>query len=68
MSAAPIGPYSPVLRAGDWVITSGQLALKDGKLVPGGVEAETKQVVANVAERPATASTTVVDERGHSGL
>ena len=35
------------MRAGDWVITSGQLPLKDGEIVSGGIEAETKQVVAN---------------------
>ena len=33
--AAPVavGPYSPALRAGEWVILSGQLGLADGKLV-----------------------------------
>ena len=61
MSAAPIGPYSPVMRAGDWIITSGQLALKDGEIVPGGVEAETKQVVANVAERLAEHGAALTD-------
>jgi 2-iminobutanoate/2-iminopropanoate deaminase len=43
----PVGPYSPVLRAGDWVITSGQLGLLDGALVDGGVPGQTKQVFAN---------------------
>ena len=51
MAAAPLGPYSPVVRAGDWVITSGQLGIKDGSLVEGGIRAETKQVVANIAAR-----------------
>ena len=43
-----MGPYSPVVRAGDWIITSGQLGLRDGKLVEGGVKAETTQVMANI--------------------
>jgi 2-iminobutanoate/2-iminopropanoate deaminase len=44
----PVGPYTPVVRAGDWVITSGQLGLKDGILVEGGVAAETAQAMANI--------------------
>ncbi len=43
----PVGPYSPVLRAGDWVITSGQLGLSDGALVDGGVPAQTRQIFGN---------------------
>jgi 2-iminobutanoate/2-iminopropanoate deaminase len=43
----PVGPYSPVLAAGGWVITSGQLGLLDGVLVEGGVPAQTKQIFAN---------------------
>jgi 2-iminobutanoate/2-iminopropanoate deaminase len=43
----PVGPYSPVLKAGDWVITSGQLGLADGVLVEGGVPAQTAQIFAN---------------------
>jgi 2-iminobutanoate/2-iminopropanoate deaminase len=61
MSAAPIGPYSPVLRAGDWVITSGQLALVDGELVEGGIAAETKQVVANIVARLAEHGAALTD-------
>jgi 2-iminobutanoate/2-iminopropanoate deaminase len=45
---APIGPYSPVVRAGDWVVTSGQLGLLDGKMVSGGVVAELKQALTNI--------------------
>jgi 2-iminobutanoate/2-iminopropanoate deaminase len=43
----PVGPYSPVVRAGDWVIVSGQVGLKDGALVDG-VAAQTTQAIANV--------------------
>jgi len=48
-AAAPVGPYSPVVRAGDWIIVSGQLGLRDGKLVDGGVATQTAQAIANVA-------------------
>jgi 2-iminobutanoate/2-iminopropanoate deaminase len=50
--AAPkaIGPYSQAVRVGDFLFLSGQVALDPatGALVPGGVEAETKQVLANI--------------------
>jgi 2-iminobutanoate/2-iminopropanoate deaminase len=45
----PVGPYTPVLRAGDWLVCSGQVGLHDGQLVEGGVAAQTTQAVANVA-------------------
>jgi 2-iminobutanoate/2-iminopropanoate deaminase len=46
---APLGPYVPVARAGSWVICSGQLGLRDGELVDGGVAAQTTQSLDNVA-------------------
>jgi 2-iminobutanoate/2-iminopropanoate deaminase len=50
-SAPPVaGPYSPAVRAGDWVVLAGQLGLDPatGSLVDGGVEAEARQALANV--------------------
>ena len=46
---AAIGPYSQAVRAGDFVFTSGQIGLEPetGKMVEG-VEAETRQVLANL--------------------
>jgi 2-iminobutanoate/2-iminopropanoate deaminase len=44
----PLGPYTPAVRAGDWIIVSGQLGMKDGALVPGGVGAQTAQAVENL--------------------
>lgn len=44
----PLGPYTPVVRAGDWIIVSGQLGLKDGSLVAGGVATQTAQAVENL--------------------
>lgn len=51
-SAPPVaGPYSPAARAGDLVFLAGQIAIDPatGKLVEGNVEAEARQVLANIA-------------------
>ena len=50
-NAPPVaGPYSPAVRAGDWLVLAGQIGLhpSTGKLAPGGTEAEAAQVLANV--------------------
>ena len=57
----PLGPYSPFVRAGDFVIVSGQVGMKDGAAVEGGVAAQTTQVMANVADRLADAGATLDD-------
>lgn len=43
-----MGPYTPVVRAGEWLVCSGQLGLADGALVDGGVGAQVRQAVANL--------------------
>lgn len=47
---AAIGPYSQAVRAGDYLFTSGQIGLDPttGQLVEG-IEAQTRQVLANLA-------------------
>ncbi|HEY7917619.1 MAG TPA: RidA family protein [Acidimicrobiales bacterium] len=55
--SAPIGPYSPIVRAGPWLICSGQLGLappdvppdSPPTLVEGGVVAQLRQALANAA-------------------
>lgn len=47
--STPVGPYTPIVRAGDWLVVSGQLGLADGKLVSGGLEDELRQAIANLA-------------------
>ena len=47
--ATPVGPYTPIVRAGEWLVVSGQLGLVDGKLVSGGLEDELRQAIANLA-------------------
>lgn len=43
-------PLSPAVRAGDFVFVSGQVPVgPDGKVVKGGVEAQTKQVLDNIS-------------------
>jgi 2-iminobutanoate/2-iminopropanoate deaminase len=46
-----IGPYSVAIRTGDMIFTSGQLGLDpaSGSLVPGGIEAETRQALTNLS-------------------
>jgi 2-iminobutanoate/2-iminopropanoate deaminase len=57
----PLGPYTPVVRAGDWIIVSGQLGIVDGALVPGGVAAQTTQAVSNLAAQLASAGASLSD-------
>lgn len=50
-SAPPAaGPYSPAVRAGDWIVLAGQVGLDpaSGTMVEGGVEAQARQVLANI--------------------
>jgi len=46
----PLGPYSLGIRAGGFVFASGTIGVDPatGKLVPGGVESETRQALANL--------------------
>ena len=44
----PVGPYSPIVRAGEWLIVSGQVGIADGKLVEGGMEAQLRQALTNL--------------------
>lgn len=48
---AAIGPYSQAIAAGNIVYTSGQIPLDPltGNVVSGGIEAETEQVIKNLA-------------------
>jgi 2-iminobutanoate/2-iminopropanoate deaminase len=47
--SAPVGPYTPIVRAGDLLVVSGQLGMLDGQMVAGGVAAETTQAIANLS-------------------
>ena len=56
----PLGPYSPIVRAGDWLIVSGQLGLREGVL-PDGVTAQTRQAIENVAAHLASQGAALTD-------
>ena len=43
-------PYTPAVAAGEWVIVSGQLGLRDGQLIED-FAGEVDQVLVNVADR-----------------
>lgn len=57
----PLGPYTPVVRAGDFVIVSGQGGIADGAIVGGGVRAQTLQTMKNVEAQLATVGATLGD-------
>ena len=46
-----VGPYSQAVRVGDFIYTAGQIPLnpETGKLVEGGIEAQTHQVMQNLS-------------------
>ncbi len=46
--STPIGPYTPLVRAGDFLVTSGQLGVGEGGLVEGGFDAQCRQALANL--------------------
>ena len=61
-----VGPYSPVRRVGDWVITSGQVGIAtddEGKtvLVEGGTVPQLRQALQNVAVVLATEGASLGD-------
>jgi 2-iminobutanoate/2-iminopropanoate deaminase len=62
----PVGPYAPSRRAGDWVVTSGQIGVApapDGtmQLVDGGLEAQLAQALRNLTEVLAAQGATLAD-------
>ena len=61
MAAPAHPPYTPVVRAGDWIIVSGQLGMKDGALVSGGVSAQTTQAIENLKAQLASMGASLKD-------
>jgi len=48
-NAPPVaGPYSPAVRAGDWIVCAGQVGIDANGKLADGVEAQTRQVFANI--------------------
>lgn len=57
----PLGPYTPAVRAGDWIIVSGQIGMHDGALVEGGVAAQTAKAVENLKDQLASMGAAITD-------
>ena len=49
-SAAPIGPYSQGIKAGNFVFVAGEKGIDPatGRIVPGGIVAETRRTLDNI--------------------
>ena len=60
---AAVGPYSHAARVGDVLFCSGQIPLdpESMKIVEGGIEAQTKQVITNIKALLATVDSTLDD-------
>jgi 2-iminobutanoate/2-iminopropanoate deaminase len=44
-----VGPYSPAIRAGDFLFVSGQIPIdSEGRLVSGGIEEQARQAMENL--------------------
>ena len=50
LSAVPAGPYSQGIKAGDFVFVTGELGIdpSTGKIVDGGIQAETRMAMENI--------------------
>ena len=59
--STPVGPYTPIVRAGDFLVISGQLGLVNGEMIVGGVVEETTQALLNMAALLATHEASLSD-------
>jgi 2-iminobutanoate/2-iminopropanoate deaminase len=59
--STPVGPYTPIVKAGPFLVTSGQIGIVDGKLAEGGFEAQLRQAIANLASVLATEGAVLAD-------
>ena len=57
-----VRPFSPAVRAGDFVYVSGQVPTdKDGQTVSGGIETQTRRVIERISEVLSLAGCTLSD-------
>ena len=63
--AAPRGPYSPAVRAGDFIFVSGQVAVDPAtqQLITGDIATETRQVLNNIKSLLEGCGATLADPR-----
>jgi len=55
-----VGPYTPIVEAGPWLVCSGQIGIADGALAEG-VEAQLVQAMANMAALLESKGATLAD-------
>src|SRR5579871_3132692 len=61
-NAPPVaGPYSPAVRAGDWIVCAGQVGIDASGQMAQGVEAQARQVLANIRAVLADCSASMSD-------
>jgi 2-iminobutanoate/2-iminopropanoate deaminase len=62
-NAPPVaGPYSPAVRAGDWLVLAGQVGFDPASgTIPDGAAAQARQALANVATVLADCGATLTD-------
>lgn len=58
---AATAPLRSSVRSGDWIAISGQLGLRDGQLVDGGVTEQAKQALANFTSILESHGASIVD-------
>ncbi|MCU1325175.1 MAG: hypothetical protein JWN34_545 [Bryobacterales bacterium] len=60
---APRGPYSPAVRAGDFIFVSGQLAVdpETNQYMPGDIQHETRMTLGNIKRILEGAGASVAD-------
>ena len=59
--STPVGPYSPFVRSGDLIFTSGQIGILDGAIVEGGLEPQMRQVFINLRSVLDSAGASITD-------
>jgi 2-iminobutanoate/2-iminopropanoate deaminase len=60
-TAKPVGPYTPVVESGDWIVVSGQVGIVEGKLVEGGFEGQCAQAMENLRGQLASVGASMDD-------
>jgi len=59
--STPVGPYTPIVRGGDLLFSSGQIGIADGAIVDGGIEAQLRQVFVNLRGVLSSANASLAD-------
>lgn len=59
--STPVGPYTPIVRGGDLLYTSGQIGISGTAIVEGGLDAELRQVFVNLRSVLSSANASLAD-------